>query len=407
MSLNRSLITDILLEAFNDPEIKQRCLQAKKKLLRGDTRVRIFDDFPCLLPQNDIAALTTRLLKFLSESRSIRKTSSGIQVASLSDVLIIRQLQKDIARIGCVDLLDEKGEIKKEIMKLLEWEGHLNREQTGEVLRAYVGSVNQVMMEHSSAMLEKNSTTLMGLCDCINKNYGKWTDQVFNEFFNPDMRFYSQKNRLMILTGPAKPRVFDEATCLLSNDDLAILFDRFRKILCEIADIKQVGETYDGFEFVNAYDKQIVKRLGKDIAAISCAELLDENGQIRKEIVKLLEWEEHLNQENICEIIFDHVYAINQTIMTNFGTVNDNNRAAHDELCAEINLNYIAWTIEILKANGIIQDTRRLERIGIGIGVGIGMGALALASLAGILLFKDYPSLSSASTLDKEPKLHK
>jgi hypothetical protein len=120
--------------------------------------------------------------------------------------------------------------------------------------------------------------------------------------------------------------------------------------------------------------------------------------------MKLLEWEERLNQENVCEIIFDHVYAINQAIMNNFGEINDQNRSAFTKLSEEINSNYMSWSIEILKAHGIIRDTRKLEKLGIYIGVGIGMGALALASLAGVLLFKEYPSLNGSTTLERDRK---
>ena len=405
MISTRSPITDILQQQFaQHPELKARCLQSGAKLQRGDLRARIFDDFPCLLSVNDISALMTRLVKFLKESRSIRNTNNGIQIASLNDVLIVRQLQKDIARVGCLDLLDDKGEIKREIRELLGWNQPVSADETRDVLHAYVASINQEIIQQASVLKDINSTSLMGLCDCINKNYGGWTNQIVGEFHNPQTRVDWRKNRAKIFNNAEKPHIFNDSYCLLSKEDMNVLYGRFAEILKEYTEIKQVEDSYEGFKLINIFDKQIVKKLIKDVASISCDELLDKNDQVRKEIVKLLEWQEHLNQENVCEIIFDHVWAICQAMMSHAVKVNSTNRAAYDVLCTEINQNYMAWTVEVLTSQGIIRDAKRLEKIGIGIGVGLGVGALALASLAGIIMFKDYPSLTNGAPLDGKQK---
>lgn len=395
MSQNRSRLVDILTAEFTDPDKKEKCLKAKSKLMRADQRFRIFDEFPCLLPPEELKLLNNRCRKILRQIKSIRTTSTGLQLASVKDMLYIRQLQKDIARTGCSDLLDEHGDIRQDVRKVLGWDVALSQEQITDLLRAYVAAINQAMLENIGRQFERSSNSLSGFCDSINRNYSKWTEQVFREFTNPAVRKEWRDNRAQILAGGVKPRVFDELACLLTLEDSRILGRRFRAILDESVSIRRVLDPNEDFELIN--DSGVLKKLEKDIAAISCGELLDEHGGIKLHIQQMLEWDEALDKENMCEVVMDHVYAINQLILREFTGLSPEQEAALRDIREEIMKNYPQWTAEVLKECGFIEEDNSLLKIGIGVGAGV----LALASLAGVMLFHNYPALDDKSAVDK------
>lgn len=156
---------------------------AKRKVSDPGLIARVFDDFPCLLPMPLIDKLSASFKFILQQTpmEAILKTDDGFVLSNEKTRASIISWENTIIRIACAELLNNKGQIKAEIMHLLQWEKSFSREEIRSIVWAYVGSVNQVIISNYQGELP---TIFSAVLDFITKNYGQWVTAEL-EKFNP------------------------------------------------------------------------------------------------------------------------------------------------------------------------------------------------------------------------------
>jgi hypothetical protein len=182
MSTSRTSLYTILQREFKNPDIKKRACESSKNILKNhpELTTRIFDNFPCLISQNQLNALTTELqeiLLLISES-GVAILNNKMELLNELDKKKIIKWEKKIASIAIAELLTEKGHIQKEILELLEWQNctkELNSsELISSIICAYVGAVNQVIIQKLSKEFELNGNVFLGICSFVNKHCHEW-----------------------------------------------------------------------------------------------------------------------------------------------------------------------------------------------------------------------------------------
>jgi hypothetical protein len=175
-------IVKILKNAFaKDPDLKKICISSSAGALKEAHQLaRIFDNFPCLLEKQYIESLSERFL------RTLKKLPANTSTESLLPSVVqaeMETLEKEIAGMGCAELLGADGFVDADLAELLEWK----REQISQLdictmLCAYVGAINAKMMfTKQEELIEKFPNTGPILFNFANKNYARWTLSTLKE----------------------------------------------------------------------------------------------------------------------------------------------------------------------------------------------------------------------------------
>lgn len=188
MSASRLSLINILKNEFKNPAIKEKSIAAAKKELKNnidnDNAARIFDEFPCLIPQETLLTLTEQFKSILSTINDNVDLDNNFKLTRESDEELITQWEKEIAQMAITELLNKNG-IKNELIELLNWQQYKNQltlsnvtylisELSCSILCAFVGNVNQVIMKNSIKSLEKYKNAYVAMCKYVNPNYHTW-----------------------------------------------------------------------------------------------------------------------------------------------------------------------------------------------------------------------------------------
>ena len=169
----------ILMKAFKNSKVREKACHSSKNILTKHSELtnRIFDHFPCLITEKQLS----------NKIEQLKEIISNIEESSVSDKMILTDevaktkitlFEKAIAKMAVDELLTYEEKLKPEIIKLLDWEEfekELNKPTTiYNILCAYVGGVNQVLIEHFGKKPEKSNEVYAAFCHHINKNSHDW-----------------------------------------------------------------------------------------------------------------------------------------------------------------------------------------------------------------------------------------
>lgn len=173
MRSHRLSVCDIL--RATDPAILHA---AGLKLVNSGEKMRIFDDFPALLPLNSLSVLISSFKHMLSDISidTITQTEMGLKLGNKNDERRIVDWEKRIIHIVHDELLDSDYSIKKDIRCLFNWDT-LTKDQVYSVVCSFVGAVNQMVI----CQLDNQSPEIVSVVlDFISTHYGEWIQESFD-----------------------------------------------------------------------------------------------------------------------------------------------------------------------------------------------------------------------------------
>src|SRR3990167_3256132 len=123
-------------------------------------------------------------------------------------------------------------------------------------------------------------------------------------------------------------RVFDDFPTILSPHELNHLIGQFKEIIEKI-NYLSVSDEYAEMRPANRLhqaDKDAIYQLELSLIKKGRMELLDENTQIKKELIDVLDWQVYQNKIDRCAIIAAYVGAIHQQMVPKLSSHILNNR---------------------------------------------------------------------------------
>lgn len=133
-----------------------------------------------------------------------------------------------------------------------------------------------------------------------------------SEFQNPAVAQKYRESSLQKLND--QDRIFDTFKTLISEDNLNAIINELTILLHSITHVffEEKNEAKRPVEQLSDADKNIILGFEKKIIDKARQELLDENNQIKKELIALLGWEAYLDKLDRCAIVSAFVSAIHQ-----------------------------------------------------------------------------------------------
>lgn len=180
MAESRYSLAQILEQEFNNPQTQLKCQESTHSFLKNNLGNRVFDEFPCLQTQNEFKEYCDEFKTFLSQ---INVSEDESPPYALNETLQenLKTFVKKILNLACIELLDEKGNIKCEIIKLFQWENFSEKLKSSEVVSAYLGATQMQIIRVYSDDIIANPIAFQGLANFINKNYRRWLRETLKD----------------------------------------------------------------------------------------------------------------------------------------------------------------------------------------------------------------------------------
>ena len=189
MQSTRDSFIAILKQDFINPEVKKTCIESSLQKIKAGLVTRAFDDYPNLMAMDELLSITDNFESLLKHIVQVNDTHGKMELANNHDKRAFEAWEKNIITHACVELLDEHGKIKSEIVELLEWKDCVNKINVIQLISAYVGAINHATMllankKSTSELLQVNKTNEIELMkhaavtDYINKNIYAWIINV-------------------------------------------------------------------------------------------------------------------------------------------------------------------------------------------------------------------------------------
>lgn len=169
-------LVDVLSAAFDKSAgLATQCRRSSQLAFTasGSTK-RIFDEFPCLLAEDDITDLCHGFSRILEQVTPTQTQDDMLVLTNSNDRLMVHAWQNKIAQIGIRELLDGNGYIRPDVRQLLDWQMPLSQKQVCEVICGYVSAINQEVMQRLDAQIQAKNDSFSAICDEVNKNLGGW-----------------------------------------------------------------------------------------------------------------------------------------------------------------------------------------------------------------------------------------
>lgn len=187
MSKSRQSLRHVLMDEFKVTAVKDKAQQSAINTLSKHPEYinRIFDDFPCLLPKETLQNLTKQFKSILT-TVTPHADDSEKYTLDQKDKNTVLAFEKEIISIGISELLDKKGNIKNELIQLLNWEPYKKKltatryvltEEIVSIMCAYVGAVNTIIMYHSDELVKINLPAFLATSTYVNPEYRKWIEE--------------------------------------------------------------------------------------------------------------------------------------------------------------------------------------------------------------------------------------
>lgn len=179
MSTSRTFLIPFLENEFKDGDKKKKYQEAVKKKILSNYQNRLFDDF-------DVLASSDSLTQFKLAFKEICADVPQVDADDLSTLLLARnkkaieQMERQIAQLACNELLNDDGELKPELLTLL------NCAQTplrnGDIVCAYVAALNHLIMKAVAGDAKCDAIGPV-VCNFLNSNkrYGIWVKEEMSK----------------------------------------------------------------------------------------------------------------------------------------------------------------------------------------------------------------------------------
>lgn len=189
MQSTRDSFIAILKQDFINPEVKKKCIESSLQKIKAGLVTRAFDDYPNLMAMDELLSIADNFESLLKHIAKVNDTHGKMELVNNHDKRVFEAWEKNIITHACVELLDEHGKIKNEIVELLEWKDCVNKINVLQLISAYVGAINHATMlmankKSASELLQVNKTNEIELMkhaavtDYINKNIYAWIIDV-------------------------------------------------------------------------------------------------------------------------------------------------------------------------------------------------------------------------------------
>ena len=166
MSTARKTLIEILEEEFKThPDNMKVCIAYSQEKIRSGDANRVFDKFPCLVEPNEFAALVESYKEILASPCKNK----------------IRNFEKQIAKTGCLELLERDGKIKDSILELLHWKETTPAIDNYHVISAYVGAMNACLASNNEQLFFQNKAAFSAMMNYVNPNYGHWVLETMRD----------------------------------------------------------------------------------------------------------------------------------------------------------------------------------------------------------------------------------
>jgi len=182
MANARASFADLVKIAFQDNDVKKRCTNVSTEMLRQNIATRAFDEFPCLLSHD---TLNVYCKNFIDIVEAIISFNDEFTLTAEQDKKAIKKYIKTIAEIACTDLLDEKGQVKTEIIALLGWQEYERTLKSRDIVSAFIGAVNMQVIKQLSAFVQNKESAFLCFVNFVNKNYHGWVKETLKELSFP------------------------------------------------------------------------------------------------------------------------------------------------------------------------------------------------------------------------------
>lgn len=174
-----------LIDIFEKSTEEHRAIIARSSLdlTKNGSRARVFDNFPTLLPDEEIKVFSEKLLALITRS-SVVVTDTSYELKS-ADKEKISALLTQIAKIGCEALLNQSGSVNSYIMQSLGWDAPLSAAESEDILLAYTCAISQAIVVTPEFLEQRDilpQQNLIAVILFVNTEYGIAASKAIAEF---------------------------------------------------------------------------------------------------------------------------------------------------------------------------------------------------------------------------------
>lgn len=179
MATSRTPFLHLVHTAFQDKLTKDFCISESIRNIKGRTPSRIFDSLPCVVDEATFQA-TCENFQMIIRHISV-DAKKEYQITREEDKNAIKQYIQTIAIVAREDLLDEEGNIKKEIITLFDWERHAKHLRKYDIVCGYISALNSRVSSQLSSFIDEHSDEYLGCMNFVNKNNRPWVMEILQE----------------------------------------------------------------------------------------------------------------------------------------------------------------------------------------------------------------------------------
>ncbi|MHB1946652.1 MAG: hypothetical protein ACYCQI_00885 [Gammaproteobacteria bacterium] len=180
MSDSRTDFIRIMEKKLGDPNLKKTCQVSSQDCLERKKASRAFDHFPNFLPEATFDHYCKKFKTILLEIKSIDQEHE-FKLTKKKNMTNITAYIKSLAQLGCKELLDEKGQIKEQIIALFGWEKYKDKMPTHEIVSAFIAAVNMSIAERLSDFIYQQDVAYQAYASFVNQNYLRWVKETMRE----------------------------------------------------------------------------------------------------------------------------------------------------------------------------------------------------------------------------------
>lgn len=178
MSDTRSDFTRILEEKFQDAKLKKLCQDTSKNCLENKDVSRAFDHLPDFLPE---AVLVDDCRKFENMLLQIKSVDKDYQLVEKKNKTQITAYIKSLTELACKELLDKKGQVKKDIITLLDWEKYKEVIPAQNIVCAFIAGVNMSIAKRLADFIDKHEVAYQAYATYVNRNCLRWAKETLRD----------------------------------------------------------------------------------------------------------------------------------------------------------------------------------------------------------------------------------
>ncbi len=321
----KSLINLLQTEFQKDAHLAKECLESAQDKVKSGLATRFFNQFPCLIPTNELILLTHELRRIVVcvDPDSIIENKKTFVLTDEDDKDDIFEWQMKIISYAASALLDEKSRINNELLQFFEL--HQIEIDPWEIMCALIANINEHIILQFEKQFKQTMVDHKFVFDMIfmyANRYGKWT-RTFLDLHNE----------------------------MLDTDN-----EHFMKPLRDI--IQKLNQSSRKVYALRDEDKSQIREWQQNMINEIMDKLIDEKGQIEE---KYLTQYSSDNKINPNEIIYMYLDILNNHIVESQKTLLDKN-SHHAELILDyIKLHKGSWIKDLLPNKGYVVVAPKID----------------------------------------------